>query len=78
MKWISVEDKMPEPYDWVLVFEKRLGTDEPSPISIAQFSEKWENLYRERAAYDDLMWDIDVSSITHWMPLPEGPEKKDE
>lgn len=77
MKWISVEHGLPEPNEWVLVFEQRNGTGEPSPISVASFRDgKWENLYRERAVYDDLMWEIDVKKISHWMPLPLTPEQQ--
>jgi len=64
MKWISVVDDLPESFEMVLVCEKREGTGETSPVSIAHMDNWW-------ASYHD--GDIDVKKITHWMPFPSPP-----
>lgn len=78
MEWISVEDEKSPAMDYVLVFEKKFGTNEPSPISIARWTRhKYQCLFEDRAAYMDLTWEIEVENITHWMPLPEPPGYKE-
>lgn len=75
-EWISVKDKLPESYVFVLVFEKRIH--EPSPISIARWEGiSWNGLGaidgEHNSFYSDLFWDMNWKHITHWMPLPEPP-----
>lgn len=79
MEWISVKDRLPELYEFVLVYSSMMG-DEPCPITIARWnSEKWETLCNEEennaCACGDLFWSTDSKEITHWMPLPQPPEK---
>ena len=78
MEWISVTDRFPLLYDFVLVFANNRGSSEPKPISIARIiSEmpiKWDFLgMLEVGAYMDIEYGIDSDNITHWMPLPEEP-----
>lgn len=78
--WISVKDKLPEMYEYVLVFAQMPGTNEPCPISIARYdSKKWEFFNDDSnnaCACGDLTWNIESEEITHWMPLPRIPSEK--
>jgi hypothetical protein len=85
MEWISVEDRLPEIYDFVLVFADKKGTNEPRPIGIARIvinhSEghrysDWELLGDvDQGAYQDMQYEIYSSEITHWMNLPSPPKE---
>lgn len=78
--WISVKDRLPEPYDFVLVFADNEGTGEPRPMSIA----RWEKgswgfvnntpLMCNQGAWMDIEYDMDSDDVTHWMPLPLPPK----
>ena len=61
-KWISVKERLPEPYSWVLGFG--FGETE-MPIEVFYDGSEWK---------DSVLggW-----YITHWMPLPTPP-KEDE
>lgn len=73
MKWISVKEKLPEPNQSVLIFEKGCGlavsaTYEPQNGLFRQWSENCNchvgdgegpGFYQQR--------------VTHWMPLPPPP-----
>lgn len=80
--WISVKDKLPLPYDWVLVFASTNGTNEPNPMTLARLIPGhtiWEFLYEYAdtsgaGVYQDLEWPVKMDEITHWMPLPNPPE----
>jgi hypothetical protein len=80
-EWISVHEKLPEPYDFVLVFATTQGTNEPNPISLARLlpgRANWEFLseYEDGSGagvYQDLEWPVEVEDITHWMKLPKRP-----
>jgi hypothetical protein len=78
MDWIKIEDRLPEYYEYVLVYARKEG-NEPSPISIArQFKGVWEMMSDQdqsnAIAHGDLTWGMDAEEITHWMPLPESPD----
>lgn len=66
-EWISVEDRLPEDDEKVLVcaYNSKLKF---STISIDKYSNriKWGKF---SVLYDAHLW-----SITHWMPLPEPPK----
>lgn len=79
-EWISVKDRLPDPYVFVLVFE--FIKDQPSPMSIARWErDRWNGLGDQEdgseynAFWIDLFWGIDWANITHWMPLPEAPNE---
>lgn len=61
--WISVEDRLPEEYQRVLVFvpeaNKLIGSPDMDTDRVA--NGRW------------VRWD---KFVTHWMPLPEFPEVK--
>jgi hypothetical protein len=66
--WISVKDRLPELWDDYLAFG--YGPTIPASCFVAVYdpkSNKWYDMHTD--------WDwSDV--ITHWMPLPEPPEKE--
>ena len=68
MKWIRVEDRLPEAKegvaDGVLVVGKN-GYDQQNGIVAWYWLDGWKSINGRR-----------VSNITHWMPLPEPPEDK--
>jgi hypothetical protein len=80
MEWIKVTDYLPELFDYVLVYAKFKGTNEPCPISIARYNEKeWEFVNSSPwmpnyGAYMDIEYPMDHDDITHWMPLPKPPK----
>jgi hypothetical protein len=61
MKWIKVEDKLPNICQDVIVFEKFMSC---KTIKIGHLlpSDYW---------VDDHLFPVD--SVTHWMPLPNPP-----
>ena len=77
MHWISVNDRLPDLYDFVLVFANNKGTNEPRPIAIARLVSDhniWDLLGSlEVGAYQDIEYDMNRHDITHWMPLPDLP-----
>jgi len=78
MEWISVKDRLPDIYDFALVFADNKGTNEPRPIAIARIVSEhgiWDLLgYLEVGAYLDIEYSMNRFDITHWMPLPEPPK----
>ena len=64
--WISVKDRLPEYYKWVLCYTKH---------------EDWESPYRicylipfVDDTYPPVWSQAKENSVTHWRELPEGPE----
>lgn len=80
-EWISVKDKFPEDYEFVLVAALGKGTGEPCSISIGRFNSGiplWQLLKKypnNACACGDLIWDMQEKGVTHWMPLPEPPNE---
>ena len=68
-RWISVNEKLPEVGQFVLVYYPEWGND---AIQVGMLE------------YDRLYFDIcgefcfPVNKVTHWMILPEPPEVKDD
>ena len=61
-KWISVEERLPDDREYVIVAERRGEVSEAFYCS-GGFT---------------LMYDEDeVALVTHWMPMPEPPEKEE-
>lgn len=60
MKWISVKDRLPEAWTWVLICLS-------AEISIAYYIPDgfWKIEYNENT--------LPAKRATHWMPLPEPP-----
>lgn len=80
MGWINAKDRLPDLYNFVLVFANNQGTDEPKPFSIARWNgTEWEFINHDilmpnYGAWMDIEYDMDSDDITHWMPLPEAPK----
>lgn len=71
-KWISVQDKLPDTEDWVVVWYR--DKDGDCFPTIGSYGER---------AFGRKYWTTDVdlndaayppAAITHWMPLPEPPK----
>lgn len=64
MKWISVQDKLPETYDTVAVvtFDESEDVQEKSHDAYNPKTKKWD-------------WIRTHQIVTHWMPLPDLPNK---
>ncbi len=59
VEWISVKDKLPNPNDYVLLYDCHLDLVFEG------------NYYSDRCGYSkDIEYDC---GITHWMPLPDKP-----
>lgn len=65
-QWISVEERLPEPFVSVLVY---MPEEKPLPPVHEGF------LAREGMWYANY-FDREPMEITHWMPLPEPPEEE--
>lgn len=63
VKWISVEDKLPEDRHWVLVFDTGYATPKKAKY-------KEEGFFVFDGSCENSV------EITHWMPLPEPPKKE--
>ena len=75
MKWIKVEDRLPEKYAEVLVYGVNYF-DTPIQCYLAN-SNKW---YASREVRDSMIEGycenpeiLSFDKITHWMPLPSPP-----
>jgi hypothetical protein len=67
MKWISIEDKLPDLEQPVLIFFKDpyAKYDHNSPMEVAYMYKSYMG--------DEIYWNTGID-ITHWMELPEAPE----
>lgn len=71
-RWVNVDDRLPTPdeYDWVLVNVK---FDEDGTYGVPHIAE-----YRNGewwGYFDDVTLKELGETVTHWMPLPEYPER---
>ena len=62
-EWISVDDRLPEPWKQVLIYSRHDFCESAFYIGV---SGKW------RVTWNHEM--LDADSVTHWMPLPEPPK----
>jgi len=72
-KWISVKDRLPEVYDGVLVTDGEIVT----AAERHDFFDSGIGWTGHRFGGHEWQWDFDDSFITHWMPLPEPPKKRE-
>ncbi len=64
MKWISVKDRLPEPFEDVLVY-----WDKSMPMEVCNYDP--DGWWCEAATAGEPL----DSEPTHWMPLPEAPHE---
>ena len=62
-QWISVADRLPEPWKQVLIYSRHDFCESAFYIGAPG---KW------RVTWNHEM--LDADSVTHWMPLPEPPK----
>lgn len=85
-EWISVKDRLPEEETDVLILVKEtdntFGTGHPD-VCYWQFvgwmiDGRWETVYchGNRAIAEENARGGSVHEVTHWMPLPEPPDRR--
>ena len=62
-EWISVKDRLPEPWKRVLIYSRHDFCESAFYIGVPG---KW------RVTWNHEM--LDADSVTHWMQMPEPPE----
>ena len=67
MKWISVDERLPDSSKWLLVYQD--GAINCMGFSPDTGFEDWT--YNKSGCHN-----IVIELITHWMVLPEGPESE--
>jgi hypothetical protein len=71
MEWISVKDRLPEPYERVVVM-MWAHNDRPDPIIDHTTHRNFRTATGEDISY--LVWSAAPSEVTHWCPIPEFRE----
>lgn len=69
MKWIRTTVVLPKNYQKVIIFIQWM--DGRKSVSVASY---WEYKFCEVTTNDPFL-NIEQYEITHWMPLPEPPNK---
>lgn len=67
MKWISVNDRLPEKQGHFLVIAPK-SFPKNCIMVVAEFYDDNNTFYSESSDYP-------MPDVTHWMPLPEPPAK---
>ena len=62
-EWISVKDRLPEPWKQVLIYSRYDFCESAFYIGVPG---KW------RVTWNHEM--LDADSVTHWLPLPDAPK----
>ena len=68
--WISVNDRMPEPFQMVYAFVP-LRASNPFSTAIMRYSNSYKS-EGYKFLFDGIEIDDDI--VTHWMPLPAAPK----
>lgn len=74
MKWISVDEKLPNDQQEVLTYWPRFGQGKDQ-IQVQRFYKNYSGL-GSWWMYGWQNHQLKNGRITYWMPLPEFPEKK--
>jgi hypothetical protein len=76
MDWISVKDKMPDRYEFVLVLTRQSGYKPIVNIGYYNGSQCLPCWDYWKVLTEELMYVPENEIvITHWMPFPEPPDK---
>ena len=62
-EWISVKDRLPEPWEQVLIYSRHDFCESAFYIGVPG---KWCSTWNHEM--------LDADSVTHWMPLPAQPK----
>ena len=62
-EWISVDDRLPEPWKQVIIYSRHDFCESAVYIGIPG---KWQVTWNHEM--------LDADSVTHWMPLPLPPK----
>ena len=62
-EWISVKDRLPEPWKQVLIYSRHDFCESAFYIGVPG---EWQVTWNHEM--------LDADSVTHWMPLPELPK----
>ena len=62
-KWGSVKDRLPEPWEQVLIYPRYDFSESASYIGVPG---KWRVTWNHET--------LDADSVTHWMPIPNPPK----
>lgn len=67
MKWISVNDRLPEPEQWIIYHAPDIFSPDVSP-------QMWIGKYNDGVFYSSKGF-FGGGEVTHWMPAPQLPEQ---
>ena len=62
-QWISVNDRLPEPWEQVLIYSRHDFCESAFYIGVPG---KWRSTWNHEM--------LDADSVTHWMPIPQPPK----
>ena len=68
--WISVEDRLPELYQDVIVINNG------KPIMSRRYKCQVRSKLTNNEWVDSWRWSRNLVNVTHWMPIPEPPTKE--
>lgn len=76
MKWIKCSERMPEEFDDILFLTRGTWINEPMVLigSYDSLDNKFSGFSAKYLFEHDKAEEIVAIDVTHWMPLPEGPE----
>lgn len=68
MEWISVDDRMPDEFNSVIICDSKADCQDMRDPIIGHYEPDIDSgtWYRD--------WSSEVLNVTHWMPLPEPPK----
>lgn len=74
-EWMSVEHRLPNLNEPILVYGLRIHTEEKDIYKATRY------LVETNVGQEEQYWETefcyDIVNVTHWMPLPKPPEKND-
>lgn len=74
MRWIPVAEKVPDPYETVIVsVATRNGYEEPISLETLAAYERRTDVW-EDGLDGSPVTKANYEHVTHWMPMPEPPE----